>query len=97
MQTMETLDPTNTSEMIMPKAVPAVFLSKLPSRASSGMMHYDYFNHLPVASFAYSTTARAIQTLKDENYTKGTIIHIINTNLDHENQTQNQLYYYFIH
>ena len=90
MQTMETLDPTNTSEMIMPKAVPAVFLSKLPSRASSGMMHYDYFNHLPVASFAYSTTARAIQTLKDENYTKGTIIHIINTNLDHENQTQNQ-------
>jgi hypothetical protein len=90
MQTMETLDPTDTSEMIMPKTDPAAFLSKLPSRASSGIMYYDTLGNLPTESYAYSSTLRAIQALQNGDYTKGTIIHIINTNLDHENQTQNQ-------
>jgi hypothetical protein len=90
MQTMQTLDATHTHEMIMPKENPVTFLSKLPSRESSGMMYYDTLGNLPTESYAYSTTARAIKVLENENYTKGTIIHIINTNLDHENQTQNQ-------
>jgi len=91
MQIMDDIDPTDTSLMdVSLTANPSTFLSDLPSRASSGMMHYDDFYNLPEASFAYSTTARAIQALKDGNYTKGTIIHIINTNLDDGNQKQNK-------
>jgi hypothetical protein len=93
MQTMENQDPDNTGGMIMPKAYRAEFtefLLKLPSRQTDGMSFYDHSYNLPEASYAYSSTLRAIQALQNGNYTKGTIIHIINTNLDYVNQTKNQ-------
>jgi hypothetical protein len=89
MQTMEQLDPTALMEVALNNSAEAyTFMDKLPSLPNTTTHYNDDHNLLP-ESYAYSATARAIQALKEGNYTKGLIIHVITSNLDSENQTIN--------